>query len=72
MRTTREMVNDESHYLWGKRYLLEIIDGNVKDVGTKGKRLKITAPANSSRDELSKVLYDLISFRSYGKRPHRY
>lgn len=56
--TAREMVNDESHYLWGKRYLLEVVDGSVKVVGTKGKRLKITAPANSSRDELSKVLYD--------------
>ena len=52
----RQYVGMESHYVWGHRYLLEVIEGSGKQgVSIEGSRLRLNVKFNSSREEKASV-----------------
>ena len=56
-QTQREMVTGESHYLFGKRYLLEVKHKNVKyEVVKRHSKLELYVNENTTRDNRYKVL----------------
>lgn len=55
-QTEREMINGESHYLWGRSYRLEVIEDNGKHrIETKGKtKLRLyVQPGTSTENRLA-------------------
>jgi predicted metal-dependent hydrolase len=57
--TPREYLERESHYVWGRRYLLTISEGGTKPVVALSYRsLELTMPKGSSLDERETVLAD--------------
>lgn len=55
--TPREYLERESHYVWGRRYLLTIKEGGAKPVVTLGNRsLELTIPKGSSAELREEVL----------------
>lgn len=57
--TKREYLAGESHYLFGKRYLLDVIHTHGQaGVAIKGNQLQIFIAAESSRDQRHAVLAD--------------
>lgn len=58
-QSEREMISGESHYLWGKRYRLEVIYRNGKHLlVAKHDLLNLYISPNTSRDNRFKVLQD--------------
>jgi len=56
-QTQREMVTGESHYLFGKRYLLEVKNKNTKhEVIKKHSKLELYVNENTTRENRYKVL----------------
>ena len=54
-----QYVKRESHYLWGRRYLLNIIVGEAKPtVVLDPKRITLHIKADSSKEKRAEVLYD--------------
>jgi len=58
-QSQREMVSGESHYYWGQRYLLEVIEKNVPPhVRLRGNRtLALYVRPGSNRDQREAALY---------------
>ena len=55
--TKREMLERESHYLWGKRYLMEVCEERGRsEVSLSHKKLRLVVPPNSSVDKKFSVL----------------
>jgi predicted metal-dependent hydrolase len=55
--TPREYLERESHYVWGRRYLLTIKEGGTKAVVTLGSRsLELTMPKDAPADRREEVL----------------
>lgn len=55
--TQREMLGRESHYLWGKRYLMEISEQPGRsEVLLSHKKIKLVTPPSSSVDKKRTVL----------------
>nr|WP_275663979.1 SprT family zinc-dependent metalloprotease [Ignatzschineria cameli] len=58
-QSEREMISGESHYLWGKRYRLEIVYKQGKhQLFVKHDHLLLSISPNTSRDNRFKVLQD--------------
>lgn len=56
-QTQRQMVSGESHYVWGKRYLLDVSrTGGNHRVELKGNTLWLVAPEDSDADSRRTVL----------------
>ena len=57
--TSREYVKRESHYLWGRRYLLNIVHAAGKQqVTLEHKRINLYVRPGSSRDKKNEVFYE--------------
>lgn len=57
--TSREYVKRESHYLWGRRYLLNIVHATGKQqVTLDHKRINLYVKPGSSRDKKNEVFYE--------------
>lgn len=56
--TSREMVSNESHYLWGQRYLLEVEPASLNEVKISGKKIIIKTTDYSNRENKYRQLYD--------------
>lgn len=57
-QSQREMVSGESHYVWGKRYLLDVVErhGKHEVAITNNKRLTLYVSPNTSRTNREKAL----------------
>lgn len=55
-QTEREYVSGESHYVWGRRYRLEIRHNHVNSVGIKGNKLILTVRKASTTRQRENVL----------------
>jgi predicted metal-dependent hydrolase len=53
--TPREFLERESHYLWGRRYLLRIVDGR-RGVEVGSRAIELRAPADATTEERRQVL----------------
>lgn len=57
--TPREYVKRETHYLWGRRYLLNIVIGEVTPhVTLDHKRITLHVKAGSKKEKREEVLYE--------------
>lgn len=54
--TPRELLDRESHYVWGRRYLLSVEEGTTVGVETAGNRLVLRARAGASLAAKMEVL----------------
>jgi predicted metal-dependent hydrolase len=54
--TPREYIERESHFVWGKRYLLEIREADHSWVDLKHKRFVIHAPAGTSEHTKERIV----------------
>ena len=55
--TPREYIGRESHYLWGKRYLLTVLEGDVAtSIAVKHSRLLLRVPKRASTEKKRAVL----------------
>lgn len=56
--TPREFVTRESHYLWGRRYLLSVVEKNVTPmVAVDHRRITLTVRAGSSTAKRQEVMH---------------
>lgn len=55
-QTNREYVSGESHYLWGRRYRLEVRHGYRNSVGIKANKLILTVREVSTSQQREKVM----------------
>lgn len=58
-QSKREMVTGESHYAWGKRYRLRVVEDDKVTSGIEvesGGTLTLTVPAGADRDDREQVL----------------
>ena len=56
-QSVREMVSGESHYLWGQRYLLSVIETAGKhNVTVKSNRIELGVTSNTTTDNRLKLL----------------
>jgi predicted metal-dependent hydrolase len=61
--TPREFVKRESHYLWGRRYLLNVIEEDVKPlVLIDHKRITLHIRPNTSRAKRAEIMYNWKKF----------
>lgn len=72
-QTSRKYVSGESHYFWGQRYILEVVNENrPMSVSLKGKKkLVLNAPAKSTikkRDEIMSEWYRETLRQEAGKQ----
>lgn len=60
-QTPREMVTGESHYVWGVRYRLKVIErsGNVR-ITLNGDRLQLSIPTGSTKETRYLHLHTVI------------
>jgi predicted metal-dependent hydrolase len=57
--TTRQYVNRESHYLWGRRYLLSIVEKDVKPfVRLDHRKITLTVRPGSGRAKRDEVMQE--------------
>jgi predicted metal-dependent hydrolase len=57
--TPRQFVERESHYLWGRRYLLSVIEKEVKPfVKLDHKRITLTVRPGSDQEKRAEVIHD--------------
>ncbi len=55
--TPREFIDRESHYVWGKRYLLEVIEKNqVPSVTLKGNKMLLQVRPQTNSDKRYKIV----------------
>ena len=54
----REMVDGETHYVWGRGYRLRLVVGSKRRVELKGDRLELHVPAGASREVRERRLAD--------------
>jgi predicted metal-dependent hydrolase len=56
-QSEREFVTGESHYVWGRRYLLDVREEGATGVSViNGRKLRLSVPAGSSKAKRSEVL----------------
>lgn len=55
-QSEREMIDGESHYVWGQRLRLELEPSGQSRVAVRGKKLVIRAPGTSDAAELRGIL----------------
>ncbi|HIF9126988.1 TPA: M48 family metallopeptidase [Photobacterium damselae] len=56
-QSLREMVSGESHYLWGQRYLLSVVETTGKhSIRVKGKRIELSVANKTSTENRLKLL----------------
>ena len=53
----RLMINRESHYLFGERYLLDVQAGKRNTVRLNGKKMVLTVTDTTDKDLKQRVLY---------------
>lgn len=71
-QSAREMVNGETHYLWGKRYRLEVIESdNLKSqtVKLKSGKLILTVNTDASEEVKLKLLTEYYRNRLKARTP---
>jgi len=57
--TPRQFITRESHYLWGRRYLLSVVEGDAKpSVQLSHRQITLTVRPGSSTAERDRVLHD--------------
>lgn len=57
--TPRQFVERESHYLWGRRYLLSVVEQNAKPgVKLDHRRITLTVRPGSSLEKREEVIHD--------------
>jgi predicted metal-dependent hydrolase len=54
--TPREYLNLESHYLWGKRYLLRLIESEKTSVEIQHSRLLLRVPEGTNQQKMSQIV----------------
>lgn len=55
--TPREYLNLESHYLWGKRYLLHVIEGDASpSIELRHSRLLLRVPVGTNRQKMQLIV----------------
>lgn len=55
--TKREYLSGESHYFFGKRYLLDVVHSHeIPNVAIKGNQIKLFVSSDSTRDQRHAVL----------------
>lgn len=59
-QSPREMVSGETHYVWGRRYRLNVIEGHPQaDIRVKTRNtLELRIPAGTSRRERQSILHE--------------
>jgi predicted metal-dependent hydrolase len=55
-QTEREFVSGESHYVWGRRYRMEIIHNHRNNVEIKGNKLILTVREFSTTQQREKIM----------------
>ncbi|HIF9169552.1 TPA: M48 family metallopeptidase [Photobacterium damselae] len=56
-QSIREMVSGESHYLWGQRYLLSVVETTGKhSIRVKGKRIELGVASKTTTENRLKLL----------------
>ncbi len=56
-QSPREYVNGESHWVWGQRYRLELVETTAKQTAViRGKKLKLHVRPGATRDQRAAVL----------------
>ena len=73
-QSTREMISGETHYLWGRRYRLEVIELDatqsiVSRVKLKGGKLILTVSIGTSTADKLKVLNEYYRTRLKARAP---
>ena len=71
-QSTREMVNGETHYLWGKRYRLQVIESDTlksQTIKLKGVKLVLTVNTDASEEVKLKVLTEYYRGRLKARAP---
>lgn len=73
-QSTREMISGETHYLWGRRYRLEVIELNttqsiVSSVKLKGGKLILTVSTGISTADKLKILNEYYRTRLKARAP---
>lgn len=57
--TPRQYIERESHYLWGRRYLLSVVEADVKpNVKQDHRRITLTVRPGSTRDKREEVMQE--------------
>lgn len=57
--TSREFIERESHYLWGRRYLLKIVEADGKPfVKLDHKRITLTIRPGSNTEKRAEIIHD--------------
>lgn len=56
--SSREMVSNESHYLWGQRYLLEVKSASSNEVTTNGKKIILRTTNFNNHEKKYRQLYN--------------
>ena len=73
-QSTREMTSGETHYLWGRRYRLEVIELDatqslVRSVKLKGGKLILTISTGTSTADKLKILNEYYRTRLKARAP---
>lgn len=73
-QSTREMISGETHYLWGRRYRLEVIELDatqsiVSRIKLKGGKLILTVSAGTSTADKLKMLNEYYRARLKARTP---
>ena len=73
-QSTREMISGETHYLWGRRYRLEVIEldatqSPVRSVKLKGGKLILTVSNGTSTVDKLKILNEYYRARLKARTP---
>ena len=73
-QSTREMISGETHYLWGRRYRLEVIELDatqsiVSRVKLKGAKLILTVSIGTSTADKLKILNEYYRTRLKARAP---
>jgi predicted metal-dependent hydrolase len=53
-----QYITGEYHYLWGKRYILEIVEGSANSVDIKDDRLILQTKSGASSEELERLMIE--------------
>ena len=71
-QSAREMVNGETHYLWGRRYRLQVIESDTlksQTIKLKGGKLVLTVNTDASEEVKLKVLTEYYRGRLKARAP---
>lgn len=71
-QSAREMVNGETHYLWGRRYRLQVIESDTlksQTIKLKGGKLVLTVNTDVSEEVKLKVLTEYYRSRLKARAP---